>query len=88
MKLIKVNWSKKFSAITLYPIGVFIRKDKADDAVTINHERIHWEQQKKDAFKFYRTYIWDWIKNGFKYPKKSKEEVEAYTHETDFNYHP
>lgn len=86
-KYIKVKrFIPKFVAITLYPIGIIIKEDHAENKVTKNHERIHWEQQQNEgAAKFYFKYVIEWIKHGY---RGISYEKEAYNNEKDFNYHP
>lgn len=38
---------KNVIAITLYPFGIYVRDGVRDNAFTLNHEKIHWEQQRE-----------------------------------------
>lgn len=72
--------------ITLGPIGVFLRPECAKNPTVINHERIHWEQQRRAWYLwFYMRYLFEAIIKGY---RNISYEVEAYAHERDFSYHP
>ena len=84
MRIIKCRYLKKWAAITIGPIGVFIKPEDAENKVVLNHERIHWEQQKKYLYiGFYIKYLYEAATKG--YDNISFEE-EAYEHEKDFEY--
>ena len=77
-------------AITLFP---FIILSEEVDEYTMNHEMIHFEQQKElFVVGFYILYAYDFVKAMVKY--KSKEtayflirfEQEAYTYQNDLGY--
>ena len=86
MRVIKCKWLGKWNGITLAPIGVFVKPEAADNKVVMNHERIHWEQQKKlGLFKFYTRYLYEAALKGY---RNISFEIEAYDHERDFDYHP
>ena len=86
MKIYKIRLMKNFSAITLAPIGIFVAPSSIDDPVTLNHERIHWEQQKKlGLFKFYTKYLYEAATKGY---RNISFEIEAYANENNFEYHP
>ena len=86
MKIYPCKYLGKFLAITIGPIGVFVRPDKMDDKIVLNHERIHWEQQKKYLYVgFYFKYLYEAIMKGY---YNISFEKEAYEHENDFEYHP
>jgi len=77
-------------AITLYPF-VFI-KDKGN-VITLNHEKIHLEQQRELwVIGFYLLYVYYWIKGKFKGLSNSEAymkipfEREAYTKQYDLKY--
>lgn len=63
-------------------------------AVSVNHERIHLMQARKEGtwWKFYRKYFWQWIKgNPIIHPSLSAYytidyEMEAYANETNLEY--
>lgn len=84
MRVIKCKYLKKWSAITIAPIGVFIKPDKVENKVIINHERIHWEQQKKYGYVgFYLKYLYEAATKGY---RNISFEKEAYDNEKDFEY--
>ena len=77
-------------AITLYPF-VFI-KDKGN-VITLNHEKIHLEQQKELwVIGFYLLYVYYWLKGKVKGLSNDAAymqipfEREAYTKQYDLNY--
>lgn len=93
-----------FRAITLFG-HVFYRMDKDalekyletySGKVTSNHERIHVLQAKSfklGYFSFYCRYLYQWVKNLFKYGCKNNTayynisfEREAYVNERNFEY--
>ena len=78
------------SAITLFPF--IIIKDEGND-ITINHEKIHIEQQKELwVVGFYLLYVYYWFKGKFKGLSNSEAymkipfEREAYTKQYDLKY--
>lgn len=80
---------KGFSAMAIYPL-IFIRKDWWEKATpyykktTINHELIHFEQQKELLFiGFYLLYLYYWIKKGY---RGNPFEKEAYAKAASGNY--
>lgn len=84
MRIIKCKALKKFSAITIAPIGVFVKPEHIENKVVINHERIHWEQQKKYwIVGFYIKYLFEAATKGY---RNISFEKEAYENETNFEY--
>ena len=78
-----------YLAMAIYPF-IFIRKDnweKVQDIIKpkmLNHERIHFEQQKELWFiGFYLMYAYWWLRYGY---KKIPFEKEAYNNQYNFNY--
>ena len=74
-------------AITLFP---FIILSEDVDEFTMNHELIHFEQQKElFVVGFYALYVYDFIKGMIKYKNKDmayyliRFEQEAYNYESD-----
>jgi len=68
MKIKKITWFLKFIlgkstiGVTLAPFGIYIREDYIDDLITINNEKIHWEQQMEMLIiLFYVWYIIEWL---------------------------
>ena len=77
-------------AITLFP---FIILSEDVDEFTMNHELIHFEQQKElFVVGFYALYVYDFIKGMIKYKNKDmayyliRFEQEAYNYESDLGY--
>lgn len=84
MRIIKCRYLKRWSAITIAPIGVFIKPEYIDSIVVLNHERIHWEQQRKYWYIwFYIKYLYEFITVGY---TNISFEKEAYEHENEFDY--
>ena len=77
-------------AITLFP---FIILSEDVDEFTMNHELIHFEQQKElFVVGFYALYVYDFIRGMIKYKNKDmayyliRFEQEAYNYESDLGY--
>ena len=77
-------------AITLFP---FIILSEDVDEFTMNHEIIHFEQQKElFVVGFYALYVYDFIRGMIKYKNKDmayyliRFEQEAYNYESDLGY--
>jgi len=77
-------------AITLFP---FIILSEEVDEYTMNHELIHFEQQKElFVVGFYALYVYDFIRGMIKYKNKDmayyliRFEQEAYNYESDLGY--
>jgi len=84
MKVYKCKYLKKILAITVAPIGVFVRPDKMGDKALLNHEAIHWRQQKKLWYiGFYIAYLFEWIFKGY---RNISFEIEAYENEKNLEY--
>lgn len=81
MRLIKFKYLGRFRAMTIAPIGVFIKPKYINDQVTLKHEQIHWEQQRKCWYiGFYIIYLYEWITKGY---KNISFEKEAYENESN-----
>jgi len=86
------NISKGYVAITLWPFGIYIRDIKdLSNKRRINHELIHWEQQKELlGLFFYLLYIIEWIIKLFTTTDSAyrnlSSEREAYTFDDDLEY--
>jgi hypothetical protein len=62
-------------AMTIPPFGTFIESKYKNNKSILKHEIIHWSQyHRMGFFKFYKTYITEYIKYGRKY---GPMEVEA-----------
>ena len=85
MKILKTNiLGKRTKAITLAPFAILVKPEYADDKVVINHERIHWMQQKKGWYiGFYVQYFVEWVFKGY---RNISFEIEAYENEKNFEY--
>ena len=86
-----LSWVISIRAITLYPFIIF--RDEPDEH-TINHERIHIQQQKElFVLPFYVLYVWYWLVNRVKYHDLGPDayynlpfEREAYQNDDNFSY--
>jgi hypothetical protein len=80
------------AALTLWPFGIFLRRDKyLNNMVLINHESIHWKQQSEMlGIFFYIFYICEWCMKTGIYGKHAYENIcferEANDHENDLDY--
>lgn len=84
MRIYSFKYLGKFSAITLSPLGVFIKPGRLTDRALINHEKIHWQQQKEMLIiPFYLWYVVEWMIKGY---REISFEREAYLHEHNLNY--
>lgn len=83
---------KGFAGITLWPFGIYVSKIQyLSNQRLINHEKIHWEQQKELlGVLFYLLYGIEWFFKLFKYGggsyKNLAAEREANEHERDQTY--
>lgn len=91
-KVKKKNWfvrlvtSESIRGITLAPFGIYLREDvyKQQNIVTINHEKIHWQQQLELLIiPFYILYIIFWIFYGY---RNMPFEREAFDNDENQNY--
>ena len=87
------KWLKwRFRGTTIYPIGIFIKSQSlTKNNVFMNHELIHWQQQKEMiGIFFYLWYFIEWVVNSIKFGKKAyiklSHEQEAYDNDQDLNY--
>lgn len=82
---------KGYSAITLYPFGVYAHSKDLSERI-IRHEGIHWKQQKEMlCIPFYIWYGVEYFVKLFKYGKKGAYynlsfEREAYQNDTSKTY--
>ena len=81
----------RVGGITLYPFIVL--RPEFNNKVTINHEKIHIEQQKELlVIFFYILYVYYWLKGKIKGLSNHEAymsipfEKEAYENDRDFNY--
>lgn len=83
-----------YSGITLWPFGIYVSNEAyLNNESLINHEKIHWEQQKELlGIFFYVLYGLEWIIKRFIYKsskvayKELASEREAYHYDDDLNY--
>jgi len=72
------SWYPMFDAITVYPIGIFIKSECRDDGRLLRHENVHWVQQTQlGAVRFYSLYLYHWIRCGFSYSANPFEKEAA-----------
>lgn len=80
---------KGYIGITLWPFGIYVSEEKyLTDVRLLNHEKIHWEQQKElIGIFFYLLYGIEYIVKLFKWGKQAyynlAAEREANKHEND-----
>lgn len=62
MKVVRCRWlPRNIDGITLFGV-IFVRRQFADDAVLLNHERIHCRQQRELGYVlFFLIYFFDWV---------------------------
>ena len=59
VKFITFGWA---SAITLCPFGIYVKEQYLTRVITINHEKIHWQQQLEMLIIFfYLWYLIEWL---------------------------
>lgn len=82
-----------YSAMAVWPFILIKRKEMKQDAVLINHERIHHRQQLEMLIiPFYLVYLVNYLYNLLKYRAHYRAyreiifEREAYNMETDMGY--
>ena len=90
------SWMAKimgsYRGISLYPFGVYVKRmDYRDMDILVNHENIHWAQQKEMlVIPFYIWYVIEWVINIFKFGKRAyiklSFEQEAYDNDKDLSY--
>ncbi len=85
-----LNWFG-IQGIVLYPFIIFASKFPHPDIE--NHERIHWDQIRRDGILiFYGRYLKEYFsgrRQGFSHDKAYREisyEKEAYLHQKDYQY--
>lgn len=101
-KFVKIITFGFAGVITLWPFGIFLRYKYFTYSNTLNHEKIHWQQQKELlGIFFYLWYFIEWairligyaLKSMAGYPFKFSEayknisfEREAYKNDYMFSY--
>lgn len=82
----------EFRGTTLYPFGIYLDNfEHKDMEYLVNHELIHWKQQKEMfVIFFYLWYLIEWFINIFIYGKKAylkiSFEQEGYFNRKNLNY--
>jgi hypothetical protein len=68
-----------YAGITLWPFGIYFSKARyLTDARILNHEKIHWEQQKElGGLIFYILYLIEWVIKLFIHPGESYRNLGA-----------
>lgn len=84
MKLYMSRWiptRRRFAAIALPPIGVFVRApwwwsvSEEEQNRLIAHETIHWQQyEQRGVFRYYWDYLVGWLRYGY---RNHPMEIEA-----------
>lgn len=86
MKIVYLNrimFSDNIQGLTLFPF-IFIRKNRKNDKVLLNHEKIHIRQQLELLIiPFYIWYILEWMIKGY---WNISFEREAYDNEKNLDY--
>lgn len=75
-KIYYVQWVvPSYRAITIPPIGIFVKKKCESDQKLLKHEIIHWKQYKRMGLpKFYINYFKQFLIYGY---KNMPMEIEA-----------
>lgn len=81
----------KGRGMSLWPIGIFVKSfDYKDIEKLINHEKIHWQQQKEMPVLFYLWYGIEWFVNIFFFGKRAYVKIsfeqEAYDNDQIIEY--
>lgn len=64
-----------YHAITIPPIGIFIKEEHRNNQKIMNHEMVHWEQYLRlGLLKFYFKYLKEFLIFGY---QKMPMEIEA-----------
>ena len=84
---------RRFSGMVLWPFIVLKRKELRDDKIFMNHEKIHWQQQKELlVLPFYLWYLIEYAIRLIQYKNRHDAymnisfEREAYDNECDLSY--
>jgi hypothetical protein len=92
LRIVKVPYLFGYKAMAIYPFVLVVGEM---NLITMNHERIHFEQIKKDGFfAFYLSYLFQYFKNrilGMKHfdaYMNISYEIEAYGNERNMDYMP
>nr|WP_241836879.1 hypothetical protein [Aequorivita sp. KMM 9714] len=84
---------KNFNGITIWPFVILKHQELKNDAVLLNHERIHLRQQVELLIVlFYIWYSLEFLIRWIQYRNRNQAyrnisfEREAYSHQSDFGY--
>jgi hypothetical protein len=88
---LKFFLGKNIAGITLCPFGIYIKREYLTKRQTINHEKIHWQQQLELLIIFfYIWYLMEWFirifVNGKAAYRSLSFEREAYSNENNNDY--
>ncbi len=79
---IRKSLPRNMHAMTIPPIGIFIRADHATNTLLLEHELIHWKQyQQLGLVGYYATYASQYLRDGY---DKMAMELEARANESAF----
>ncbi len=70
MRQVKIHYVRwvvpPYRAMTIPPLGIFIKKKYRGDKKILNHDMVHWQQyQKMGLFKFYFRYFKQFLIYGY-----------------------
>lgn len=90
-KFLKFFLGENIVGITLCPFGIYVKLEYLTRQRTINHEKIHWQQQLEMLIIFfYLWYVIEWIirifVNGNKAYVSLSFEREAYDNDDNLEY--
>lgn len=82
-KIFYVSWVlSPYRAMTIPPIGIFIKEEFKNNQKILNHDLVHWRQYKeRGLWKFYYNYFKEFLKYGY---NKMPMEMEARYEEDDY----
>ncbi|MCG2459804.1 hypothetical protein K8352_03515 [Flavobacteriaceae bacterium F89] len=89
----KYFFYKNYVGLSLWPFIILRENELREDAILINHERIHLKQQRELLIvPFYLLYMMEWAlrylyyNDSYKAYRNISFEREAYGNENDLNY--
>lgn len=63
-----------FNAMTVPPVGVFVRKDQLHNQALLDHELVHWQQyRERGLFGFYTDYFNEMSAYGYDHMPMERE---------------
>lgn len=79
---LKSSLPGNYNAMTLPPIGIFVRADQSNNAELLQHELVHWQQyQRMGLLRYYGTYLDQLFTDGY---DRMALEMEARGNETPY----